>query len=67
MKWRIVVERDPETGDCAVWCPELPGCASCGETEEEALENIKEAIALYLEPSDVDLSPGAKVVEVAVG
>ncbi len=51
MKWRIVVERDPETGDWAVWCPELPGCASCGETEEEALENIKEAIALYLERS----------------
>ena len=67
MKWRIVVEQDPETGDWAVWCPELPGCASCGETEEEALENIKEAIPLYLEPSDVDLSPGAKVVEVAVG
>ncbi|HPD16509.1 MAG TPA: type II toxin-antitoxin system HicB family antitoxin [Planctomycetota bacterium] len=67
MKWRIVVEQDPETGDWAVWCPELPGCASCGETEEEALENIKEAIALYLEPSDVELAPGAKVLEVAVG
>ena len=67
MKWRIVVEQDPETGDWAAWCPELPGCASCGETEEEALESIKEAIALYLEPSDVELSPGARVLEVAVG
>ena len=67
MTWRIVLEQDPDTGDWAVWCPELPGRASCGETEEEALENIKEAIALYLEPSDVELSPGAKVVEVAVG
>mgnify|MGYP005838640751 CR=1 FL=1 len=61
------MERDPETGDWAVWCPELPGCASCGESEDEALENIKEAIALYLEPSKVELSSGARVVEVAVG
>jgi len=51
MKWLIVLKQDAETGDWAAWCPELPGCASCGETEEEATRNIKEAIALYLEPS----------------
>lgn len=50
MNWRIVLERDPETGDYAVWCPELPGCTSAGVTKEEALENIQEAIMLYLEP-----------------
>ncbi len=33
----------------AVWCPSLPGCCSQGETEEEALANIKDAIASYLE------------------
>ncbi len=33
----------------AVGCPELPGCWSQGETEEEALENIKSAISEYLE------------------
>lgn len=33
----------------SVWVPSLNGCASQGETFEEALENIKEAIALYLE------------------
>ena len=33
--------------------PDLPGCASQGETLEEALENIKEAIELYLEHSNV--------------
>ncbi|MFW6164179.1 MAG: type II toxin-antitoxin system HicB family antitoxin [Planctomycetota bacterium] len=60
MDWRIVVRQDPETGDWAAWCPELPGCASAGETEEEAIENIKEAIALYLEPSPVELEPGSK-------
>lgn len=32
-----------------VWCPELPGCWSQGETETEALENIKDAIQCYLE------------------
>jgi predicted RNase H-like HicB family nuclease len=45
MKWRVVLEADAETGDWSVWCPELPGCVSAGETEEEALENIREAIA----------------------
>ncbi len=49
MKWRVVLEPDPETGEWAVWCPELPCCTSAGDTEEEALENIKEAIKLYLE------------------
>jgi predicted RNase H-like HicB family nuclease len=48
MNWRIVLERDEETGDWAVWCPELPGCASAGESEQEALTNIREAIQLYL-------------------
>lgn len=33
----------------AIWSPSLPGCWSQGETEEEALANIKDAIALYLE------------------
>ena len=33
MKWRVVLEADAETGEWAVWCPELPGCVSCGETE----------------------------------
>jgi predicted RNase H-like HicB family nuclease len=57
MKWRVILELDSETGDWAVWCPELPGCVSAGETESEALENIleniREAIALYLEPDRI--------------
>jgi predicted RNase H-like HicB family nuclease len=53
MDWRIVLEQDAETEDWAAWCPELPGCASCGRTEADALENVKEAIALYLEPTAV--------------
>lgn len=66
MKWRIVLEPDPETGDWAVWCPELPGCASAGRTEEEALENIRDAIELYLEPDEIKLSPNAVEREVTV-
>ena len=45
---------------------ELPGCVSCGKTEEEALENILEAIELYLEPSDIKLDCGAVIREVIV-
>jgi len=67
MKWRVVLERDPETGDWAAWCPELPGCASAGETQEEALANIREAIALYLEQSPLPLPEGALAREVKVG
>jgi predicted RNase H-like HicB family nuclease len=33
----------------AVWVPSLPGCCSQGDTEAEALENIKDAITEYLE------------------
>jgi predicted RNase H-like HicB family nuclease len=48
-------------------CPELPGCASAGETEAEARLNIEEAIRLYLAPSELHLPENAKLVEVIVG
>jgi predicted RNase H-like HicB family nuclease len=67
MTFRVVIERDPETGDYSAVCPELPGCASAGETEQEAEINIREAIALYLTPGDIDLPESAKLVEVTVG
>lgn len=66
MKWRVVLEQDESTGDWAVWCPELPGCTSAGETEEEALANIREAIELYLEQDNLPLEPTAVVREVFV-
>ena len=64
MKFRVVVEYDSETKSYAAYCPELLGCCSAGDTEEEALENAKEAISLYLEPTPVKLSPDEKVFEV---
>lgn len=50
MKFRIVLAFDRESGSYSAVCPELPGCASAGDTEEEARANIEEAIRLYLEP-----------------
>ncbi len=66
MKFRIVIEYDPETKSYAAHCPELPGCCSAGDTEQEALENAKEAIALYLEPSSTGEGKKGKVYEVEV-
>jgi len=67
MKFRIVLEYDAEAQAFSAVCPELPGCASAGDTEEEAKQNIREAIELYLAPSDVELSRNAKLDEVTVG
>ncbi|MBR8828087.1 MAG: type II toxin-antitoxin system HicB family antitoxin [Gomphosphaeria aponina SAG 52.96 = DSM 107014] len=67
MKWRVVLEPDSEISEWAVWCPELPGCLSAGTTEEEALNNIREAIELYLQPDAIELLPGALVREVILG
>ncbi|MCH7554126.1 MAG: type II toxin-antitoxin system HicB family antitoxin [Chloroflexi bacterium] len=66
MKLRVIIEYDQEAKSYAIYCPELPGCTSAGDTEEEALHNIKEAIALYLEPSPVKISPRGRVFEVEV-
>jgi len=47
MRYKVELIKSDE--GYAVGCPELPGCWSQGETEEEALENIKSAISEYLE------------------
>lgn len=51
MKICIVLEPGEGRG-YTVYVPSLPGCISEGDTREEAIENIKEAIELYLEPDD---------------
>jgi predicted RNase H-like HicB family nuclease len=66
MKLRLVVEHDSETKRWAAFFPELPGCASAGDTEDEAIQNAKEALELWFEPAPVDLPAGAKVLEVAL-
>jgi len=47
MKYKVVLQASEE--GYSVSCPGLPGCWSQGQTEEEALENIREAIREYLE------------------
>ncbi|MEH2450530.1 type II toxin-antitoxin system HicB family antitoxin [Nostoc sp.] len=54
MKLKVVLEPSDE-GGYTVHVPSLPGCISEGETLEEALENIQEAIELYLEPLEDEL------------
>ena len=65
MKLKIVLEPSDE-GGFTVYAPSLPGCISEGETEEEALANIREAIELYVQPDPVELQPGAVTREVVM-
>lgn len=53
MKLKVVLEKSDE-GGFSVYVPSLPGCISEGNSEEEAINNIQEAIQLYLEPSEGD-------------
>lgn len=46
---QIVLEYDPEIDRYSAVCPDLPGCASAGDTQSEARLNIEEAIRLYLD------------------
>ena len=48
MKFNVTLDRD-EDGVWIVECPSIPGCVSQGETREQALANVQEAIALCLE------------------
>jgi predicted RNase H-like HicB family nuclease len=67
MKLRIMLEPSADGGYTA-HVPSLPGCLSEGDTREQAVHNIREAIELYLEPVDDDLAhhPAAEVLEIAV-
>ncbi len=56
MKLKIVLEPSDE-GGYTVYVPSLPGCISEGDSKDEALANIREAIELYLEPIDDDVLP----------
>jgi len=65
MSYHVTLIKSEE--GCAVFCPSLPGCCSQGETEEEALQNIRVAIQEYLgvmgEHSE---RPEIREVEVAI-
>jgi predicted RNase H-like HicB family nuclease len=48
MKYTVILEREAD-GGFVVTVPVLPGCVSQGDTREEAMANIREAIEVYLE------------------
>ena len=66
MRLKVVLQPSDE-GGYTIYVPALPGCISEGETRVEALENIREAIELYLDSTDVE-SPqaGSLIEEIAV-
>ncbi len=56
MKYRVLIEPD-EDGVFVAEVPSLPGCISQGKTRAQAIENIREAIALYLESLEAHNEP----------
>jgi predicted RNase H-like HicB family nuclease len=67
MNLKVILEPSEEGGFTAI-VPALPGCISEGETKADAMQNIREAIDLYLEPveDDWDFAPNAELMELAV-
>lgn len=65
MKLQVVLEPSDE-GGYTIYVPSLPGCISEGESIEESLTNIQEAIELYLEPVEEDFSEGVIIRELVV-
>jgi predicted RNase H-like HicB family nuclease len=68
MKLIITLDRD-ETGMIVAECPAIPGCVSQGKTEEEAIENVREAIQACLEAraaNGMPLTVAIREIEVAV-
>jgi predicted RNase H-like HicB family nuclease len=67
LKFQVILEPSEE-GGFTVYVPALPGCISQGDSREEALNNIREAIELYLEPVEDDVwkKADSELVEIAL-
>lgn len=63
MRYKVYLKQNEE--GYAVWCPGLPGCWSQGNSEEEAIQNIRQAIEEYLQVS-YSLGAGEESREVEV-
>ena len=63
MDMKIVLE-EQEEGGFTVYVPSLPGCISQGETINEALKNIKEAVGLYLDVEIEDIKGKRKIMNI---
>ncbi|NOH04632.1 MAG: type II toxin-antitoxin system HicB family antitoxin [Chloroflexi bacterium] len=65
MNIQVIIERG-EDGFFVAHVPSLPSCWSQGRTREEALENIREAIDLYLESEPAELTEDQEIVELTI-
>jgi predicted RNase H-like HicB family nuclease len=68
MKVSVVIEPADDEGFTA-YIPQLPGCISEGKTEDEALQNFREALKLYFEPDEEEIprdKPGVRVKNIEV-
>ncbi len=65
MELKIVLE-EQEEGGYTVFVPALPGCISEGDTLEEAIKDIKEAIILYLDIDTIDFSGKGKIIDIEI-
>ncbi|MDY6833730.1 MAG: type II toxin-antitoxin system HicB family antitoxin [Chloroflexota bacterium] len=70
MRYRVLIEQD-EDGIYVAQVPSLPGCVSQGHTRQEVIQNIQEAISVYLESLKAHGDPippsiNEEVVEVSV-
>ncbi|KAF5422864.1 MAG: putative nuclease of the RNAse H fold, HicB family [Candidatus Methanomarinus sp.] len=71
MKFKVIIGEDLEDEGYNVSCPALSGCHSQGDTIEDALKNIKEAIECYLESLEKDnllisTEPRLEIMEVTI-
>ena len=70
MRYTIILEREPN-GRVVAHVPALRGCVSQGKNKRDALRNVKEAMALYIETliehgQPVPLETGREIVELSV-
>ena len=63
----VLLEPDEEGGGYVVSCPALPGCYSQGDTIDQALENVKEAIQVCLEDMQAQNEPIPDVSKTLIG
>ena len=65
MELKIALE-EQEEGGYTVYVPALPGCISEGDTLEEAIKNIKEAIQLYLDADLTDIKDKKRIISLNI-
>lgn len=67
MKYTVIIHNDEQEGGFWGECSEMPGCYSQGETIEEFMKNIREAMELYLdEPDEAYICPVSEIRKLAL-